>query len=301
MWQAVGFEEIVLLGTLHSILLEMRPHQWSKNILVYAALLFGGNFFAEGQLLLASEAFLAFCLASSGVYFINDIADVEKDRHHPKKCKRPIASGQITLPVACICVALLFAGGGYLSYVVNESCSFLLIAYVVMNIFYTFRLKHVVIIDVMIIAAGFVMRAVMGAVAIGAEMTMWFLLCVMFLSLFLALGKRRHELEALEDNTIAEGRKVLQFYSVELIDQLMTIVTAALLICYALFTMDANTRNHEGMAYTVPLALYGVFYYLYVVRVKRGGGAPDEALYKEKPILTVVLLYFVSIIVIRNL
>ncbi len=264
-------------------------------------MLFGGDFFAEGQLLLASEAFMAFCLVCSGVYFINDIADIEKDRQHPKKCKRPIASGQITLLVAYACVVLLFTGGGYLSYAVNESCFFLLAAYVVMNICYTFRLKHVVIIDVMIIAAGFVMRAVMGAVAIGAEMTMWFLLCVMFLSLFLALGKRRHELEALEDNTISEGRKVLQFYSVDLIDQLMTIVTAALLICYALFTMDANTKNHESMAYTVPLALYGVFYYLYVVRVKRGGGAPDEALYKEKPILIVVLLYFVSIIVIRNL
>ena len=170
-----------------------------------------------------------------------------------------------------------------------------------MNICYTSWLKHVVIVDVMIIAAGFVIRAVMGVVAVGTEMTMWFLLCVMFLSLFLALGKRRHELIAVEEKSIAEGRKVLQFYSIELIDQLMTIVTSASLICYALFTVDVNTNNHESMPYTVPMALYGMFYYLYIVRVKRGGGAPDEALYKEKPILAVVLLYFISIIIIRNL
>lgn len=280
---------------------EMRPKQWTKNLLVYAALLFGGSLFAEDKLLMATAAFFSFCLASSGVYFINDIADVEKDRLNPKKCKRPIAAGKIGMSMAYVYAILLFVIGGLLAYTVNKNCFILLVAYVVMNICYTFRLKHVVIIDVMIIAAGFVMRAVMGAAAVGLEMTIWFLLCVMFLSLFLALGKRRHELAAVEGNSLAEGRKVLQFYSLELIDQLMTIVTAALLICYALFTVDANTKNHESMALTIPLAFYGMGYYLYVVRVKNGGGAPDEALYKEKPILAVVFLYFICIIFIRNL
>ena len=280
---------------------EMRPHQWTKNLLVYASLLFSGNLFADGQLLLASEAFVAFCLASSGVYFLNDIADADKDRQNPKKCKRPIAAGEISISVACVCAVLLFVWGGYLSYIVNEKCFFLLAVYVLMNIGYTFCLKHIVIVDVMVIAAGFVIRAVMGAVAIEAEMTMWFLLCVMFLSLFLALGKRRHELAALENNEITQGRKVLQFYSIELIDQLMTIATTALLICYALFAVDVSIKNHENMAYTVPLVLYGMFYYLYFVRVKHGGGTPDETLYKEKPVLFVVLLYFGSIILIRNL
>lgn len=283
------------------ILQEMRPKQWTKNLLVYAALLFGGSWFAEGKFLLATLAFGAFCLASSAVYFFNDIADVAKDRQNPKKCHRPIAAGKIGVRQAYLYALGLSLTALGIAWFVNSSCFSLLLAYVVMNICYTLRLKHVVIIDVMIIAAGFVLRAIMGAAAVGMGMTVWFLLCVMFLSLFLALGKRRHELAALEENSLVEGRKVLQFYSIELIDQLMTIVTAALLICYALFTMDNNTKNHESMAYTVPLALYGMFYYLYVVRVKRGGGAPDEALYKEKPILAVVLLYFVSILVIRNL
>ncbi|SFW41673.1 decaprenyl-phosphate phosphoribosyltransferase [Selenomonas ruminantium] len=280
---------------------EMRPHQWTKNLLVFAALLFGGSLFAEEKLLMAVVAFCAFCLASSAVYFFNDIVDAENDRQNPKKCHRPIAAGDISITQAYLWSGLLCLSSLCLAYWVNVSCVFLLAVYIVMNICYTLRLKHMVIVDVMIIAAGFVLRAVLGAAAVGMMMTVWFLLCVMFLSLFLALGKRRHELAAVEENTIAEGRKVLQYYSIELIDQLMTIVTAALLICYALFAVDANTKNHESMVYTVPLALYGMFYYLYVVRIKRGGGAPDEALYKEKPILVVVLVYFASIIVIRNL
>ncbi len=288
-----------MFNILRPVVQEMRPWQWTKNMLVYAALLFSGTLFAEDKFILTTAAFMAFCLASSGVYFVNDIADVEKDRLNPKKCKRPIAAGKINIPVAYFLAVILFAGGCLISYALNENCFFLLVAYILINIGYTFRLKHVVIIDVMIIAAGFVLRAIMGAVVIGLNMTIWFLLCVMFLSLFLALGKRRYELSALED--INQGRKVLQFYSIDLIDQLMTIATTALLICYALFTVDANTKNHESMAYTVPITLYGMFYYLYVVRVKKGGGAPDEALYKEKPILAVVLLYLVSIIVIRNL
>ena len=283
------------------ILQEMRPQQWTKNLLVYAALLFSGGWFAEENFLLVTLAFVAFCLASSAVYFFNDIADVEKDRLNPEKCHRPIAAGKISLNQAYMYALFLAVISVGLATYINLFCFILLMTYIVMNIFYTLRLKHVVIIDVMIIAAGFVLRAVMGAVAVGMSMTMWFLLCVMFLSLFLALGKRRYELAAVDDNSLTEGRKVLQFYSVELIDQLMTIVTAVLLICYALFTVDSNTKNHESMPYTVPLTLYGLFYYLYVVRVKRGGGAPDEALYKEKPILTVVLLYFASILVIRNL
>ena len=290
-----------MFNILRPVVQEMRPWQWTKNMLVYAALLFSGTLFAEDKFILTTAAFMAFCLASSGVYFVNDIADVEKDRLNPKKCKRPIAAGKINIPVAYFLAVILFAGGCLISYALNENCFFLLAAYILINIGYTFRLKHVVIIDVMIIAAGFVLRAIMGAVVIGLNMTIWFLLCVMFLSLFLALGKRRHELAAVEDSSLVEGRKVLQFYSLELIDQLMTIVTAALLICYALFTVDSNTQNHESMVITMPLALYGMFYYLYVVRVKNGGGAPDEALYKEKPILMIVLLYFISIVFIRNM
>ncbi|TYZ29958.1 UbiA prenyltransferase family protein [Selenomonas caprae] len=212
------------------ILQEMRPYQWTKNILVYAALLFGGSLFVEGKLLLVTMAFCSFCLAGSGVYFFNDIVDAENDRYNPKKCNRPIASGKISIIQAYIWSILLWLVGGLLAYMVNVGCFCHILTYVIINICYTLRLKHVVIIDVMIIASGFVLRAVMGAIAIGMEMTMWFLLCVTFLSLFLALGKRRHELAALADNEITRGRKVLRFYSIDLIDQLMAIAATALIL-----------------------------------------------------------------------
>ena len=281
-------------------LYEMRPKQWTKNLLVYAALLFGGSLFQEGAFLRATLAFMAFCFVSSGVYFFNDIYDAPQDRQNPQKCTRPIAAGRIGIKTAYVMATGLFALGLCLASWLNAYCLGIIALYVVMNLAYTMKLKHIVIIDVMIIALGFVLRALMGVVAVGTGVTMWFLLCVMFLSLFLALGKRRHELLAVENSPKREGRKVLRFYSKGLIDQLMTIVTAALLICYALFTMDNATKNHEAMALTIPLALYGVFYYLYVVRVKRSGGAPDEALYKEKPILAVVVFYVLAIVLIRN-
>lgn len=284
-----------------AIFQEMRIHQWTKNLLVYAALLFSGGLFHAEAVALATVAFFAFSLVASGVYFLNDIFDYEKDRANPKKRTRPIASGAISRPLGVACAIVLFVAGLSLAWLAALVCFAIVLSYVLINIAYTVRLKHVVIIDVMIIAYGFVARAVAGAVAVGSGMTAWFLLCIMFLSLFLALGKRRHELLALEENRLAEGRKVLAFYSLDLIDQLMTIVTAAILMCYALFTMDPATKNGRAMALTIPLALYGMFYYLYVVRVKHGGGAPDEALYKEKPILITVLLYVAAVVVIRNL
>ena len=281
-------------------LYEMRPKQWTKNLLVYAALLFGGSLFQEGAFLKTTVAFAAFCLTSSGVYFFNDIYDAPQDRQNPAKCHRPIAAGEIGLRAAYLAATVLFAMGLTLAAWVDNLCLGIIALYIVTNLAYTVRLKHLVIIDVMIVAMGFVLRAVVGVVAAGTGVTMWFLLCVMFLSLFLALGKRRHELLSVENSPKMTGRKVLRFYSKGLIDQLMTIVTAALLICYALFTMDNATQNREAMTMTIPLTLYGVFYYLYVVRVKRSGGAPDEALYKEKPILAVVVLYVAAIVVIRN-
>lgn len=284
-----------------AFLQEMRVHQWTKNVLVFAALLFGGDLFHWEQLVRAAETFFAFSLVASGVYCLNDIFDYAKDRLNPRKRKRPIASGRLSRTAGATGAVVLFAAGLGLAWYVQPACAAWVLSYIVINLAYTVRLKHVVIIDVMIIAYGFVARAVVGAVAIDSGMTTWFLLCVMFLSLFLALGKRRHELLALEENKISEGRKVLAFYNLALIDQLMTIVTAAILMCYALFTMDPATKSGRALVLTIPLALYGMFYYLYLVHVKHEGGAPDEVLYKEKPILVVVLLYILSIVVIRNL
>lgn len=280
---------------------EMRIRQWTKNLFVFASLLFGGYFFDKDKLFVAFCIFLAFCCVSSGVYFVNDICDKNNDKNNIRKKNRPIASGSISVLNGGIFAVALDFCGCFLAWYFGGLISFLLVlSYVVLNLAYSLELKDCVIVDVLIVAYGFVARAVAGAVAINIGFTTWFALCVMFLSLFLALGKRRNELALLQNQDLAKARPVLRFYSLELIDQLMTIVTSALVICYSLFTVDIHTKNSYLLSLTIPLVLYGLFYYLYFVRVKNGGEAPDEALYKEKPILIDVLFYIVVIFLARN-
>ena len=274
----------------------MRVKQWTKNLLVYAAPLFNGSLFHPSDFIPVSWTFFAFSMAASGIYIINDIHDLPKDKLNPRKNTRPIAAGTLGISPARVCSAVCLLLGMGTALAVNTHCFCLLVSYVAANILYTLRLKRAVIIDVMIIAYGFVVRAVIGAAASGVKMTAWFLLCVMFLSLFLALGKRRCELLELTEAVIPEGREVLKHYNLALIDHMINVVTSALIMCYALFTVD----NHE-MAFTIPVVLYGVFYYLYVIHVKRGGGSPDEELYREKPILLTAIIYILFIVFTRNL
>ena len=278
------------------LLSEMRVKQWTKNILVYAALIFNGRFFYVKDFLINSAVFFAFCMSASGIYIINDIRDIDKDRHNPKKCNRPLAAGTLGITPALVCSFTDLILGLAIAFAVNVPCFLLLLSYVVLNLLYTFWLKNVVIIDVMIIAYGFVVRAAAGAAATNVEMTAWFLICIMFLSLFLAFGKRRYELIQAGSKTIPEGREVLKYYSLTLIDHMINIVTSAMIMSYALFAME----NRE-MAFTIPIVLYGVFYYMYVVHVKNGGGSPDEELYKELPILMTVIVYVAYVIAARNL
>ena len=282
--------------TIVLLLSEMRVKQWTKNLLVYAAPLFNGSLFHPVDFMLTSLTFFAFSMTASGIYIINDIHDFPKDRLNPRKKSRPIAAGSLAVSSALVCSAVCLLLGMGTALAVNTRCFGLLVSYVVVNILYTLRLKRAVIIDVMIIAYGFVVRAVAGAAASGVKMTSWFVLCVMFLSLFLALGKRRCELLELTESVIPEGREVLKHYSLELLDHMINVVTSALIMCYALFTAD----NRE-MFFTIPLVLYGVFYYLYVIHIKHGGGSPDEELYREKPILITAVIYILFIVFTRNL
>ncbi len=274
---------------------EMRIKQWTKNLLTYAALIFNGSAFNLKKFLITSSAFIAFCLVSSGIYIINDIFDLEKDRLNPEKRNRPIASGAVNKNFALIFSFTILTLALIIAVNINSEFLLILLSYLLINILYTIWLKNVVIIDVMIIAYGFVARAVAGAVSAGINITEWFLLCVMFLSLFLALGKRRHELVEIQRKNPNGAREVLKHYKLELIDQMINAVTSAVIISYSLFAES----NHDMML-TIPLVIYGIFYYLYVIHVKHSGGSPDEALYKEKPILITVLLYGISIIIIRN-
>ena len=283
-----------------NILIEMRPKQWTKNLLVYAALIFDGRLFDGASFIVTTTMFIAFCLTSSAVYFFNDIFDADIDRLNPKKKCRPIASGAISRKLGYTCAFILSSTGLVIAASINVNCLVALIIYVALNVLYTVRLKHVVVLDLMIIAACFVLRAVSGALAATISMTVWFMLCVIFLSLFLIIGKRRDELYRLTANKLEGGRAVLKFYSLELLDQMMTITASALVMSYSLFTVDPGTRDHFEMTLTVPLVIYGVFYYLYAVRIGHRGGSPDEMLWKERPILLTAIIYFLYVIAVRN-
>ena len=289
-----------MIRTFLLLLSEMRVKQWTKNFLVYAAPAFNGTLFNPLDFLLTCEAFFAFCMAGSGIYIINDIYDLDKDRLNPDKRSRPLAAGTLNILPAVICSFVCITVALTAAFMLNMRCFCIILSYLLLNLLYTVKLKHVVIIDVMIIAYGFVARAVCGAAASGVNMTAWFLLCIMFLSLLLALGKRRYELVKLHDRKIPEGREVLKYYSLAMIDHMMSTAASGLIMSYSLFTMDSQTRNNNAMALTIPLIVYCMFYYLYIVHVKNEGGSPDETLYKEKNILITVVIYAVYIIWIRN-
>lgn len=273
------------------ILQETRVKQYTKNVLVYAAPLFSGTFLVPDMFYRSTLAFVSFCLMASAVYILNDIMDREKDRQHPTKCHRPIASGNLSLPLAVgIFCALLLLGGG-LSWMVRPGLTALLAGYFVMNIAYSVRLKHVVLIDVMIIATGFVMRAFAGTIAIGVGASSWFVVCVFMLSMFLALAKRRSEMVLLSEHP-GRQRRVLQDYSLELVNQLLTVVTAVTVTSYSLFAIQADDVAEPFMLFTVPLVVYGIFRYLYLINIKGLGGKPEEVLLKDKGILCTCLVFF---------
>jgi len=273
----------------------MRPKQWLKNFFVFAAIIFSGKFDDKHILLLNLGVFVLFCLVSSAVYVLNDLVDVEKDKQHPEKKNRPIASGKVSkiqaivLEVGILCIVL--AG----SYLVNFRIAFVLIGYYLMNVLYSFKLKNIVIIDVMIITFGFVLRVISGGIATNVQLSSWLILCTILISLFIALNKRRSEIVTLKDNS-SSHRKILEEYSVELIDNMLTIVTPSILITYCLYTFSST--QSRTMMITIPFVLYGIFRYQYLVSKKNVGGKPEDVFQKDLPFLINVLLWAVSIIII---
>lgn len=308
-----------LVQQLPYAILVLRPKQWVKNGLVLLALIFAGRLTDPTAMTRTVIAFFVFSFAASTVYIFNDIGDRERDRLHPKKRERPIASGRLSIPLACgtaaVCViavagltALLVsmalwghvAGAFGLSTMPYRHDPALLwggspllfvgviLGYIVINVAYSVHLKHVVLWDVFIVAAGFVLRAFAGALVIPVPVSTWFYLCTLFLALFLALGKRRAELVQLEGAASAH-RVALQGYSLALLDQLMGVVVSCTILTYSLYTFEATTANH-ALVVTIPFVIFGIFRYLYLVYVKSDGGQPDEVLLRDKQILGAVLL-----------
>ncbi|WP_127530522.1 decaprenyl-phosphate phosphoribosyltransferase [Paenibacillus kobensis] len=274
---------------------QLRPKQWTKNVLIFAALLFTFQQFNVHNVLTTIVGFFLFCFVSGCVYILNDFVDREADRNHPVKRHRPMASGRLNPGIAIVFGAFLLLASLGTAIAMRPLFGLILLIYFLMNVSYSLRLKHVVIVDIMIIAAGFVLRAIGGGVIIGVSFTPWFLLCTLLLSLFLAIGKRRHELMLLEQDK-GTHRKVLEQYSFALLDQMNGIVTTATIMTYSLFTFTSGRTVH--LMWTIPFVIFGIFRYLYLIHIEKKGGAPDRVLFEDKPILFTVILYGISVVTI---
>ncbi len=278
----------------------MRPKQWTKNIVLFAGLIFSKHLFDAAFVLQAVWAFLLFCLLSSAVYLINDVVDVEKDRNHPLKKDRPIAAGKLPIGIAVAAAILLALGALGLSFGLKPVFGLVAAVYFILIVAYSFVLKNVVILDVLAIASGFVLRAVAGALVIAVPISSWLLMCTIFAALFLALSKRRHELLLLGENS-SSHRKILIEYSPHLLDQMMAVVTASTVMSYALYTTSAETVTKFGthhLIYTLPFVIFGIFRYLYLVHQKSSGGSPELVLLTDKPTLANLVLYAGSVVLI---
>jgi 4-hydroxybenzoate polyprenyltransferase len=288
------------MGAARAVLVSLRPHQWTKNLIVFAALALSKHLFEPEPFLRASLAFAVFCAVSGAVYLLNDVADVERDRLHPVKSLRPIAKGALGARAALLLAAGVALGAVAASALLGPRFLACAAGYLVLNVLYSFVLKEHVILDVLSIALGFVLRAVAGAVAIGVAISEWLLICTLLLALFLALAKRRHEIVTLSGEAVAH-RRILAEYSPYLLDQMIAVVTASCVTAYAFYTTAAETvakYRTDRLAWTLPFVLYGIFRYLYLVHQKEQGGSPADILATDRPLLVAVALWALAIVLI---
>jgi 4-hydroxybenzoate polyprenyltransferase len=280
-----------------NLISSLRPSQWTKNLLIFAGLLFGRRLFDAVAVVDATAAFAIFCALSGAVYLVNDIADRDIDRRHPLKAQRPIASGALPVSLAAIAAVVLVVGGLAGAFAINSRFGWIAAGYPALLVLYSLTLKHIVILDVLTIAIGFVLRAVAGAFAIDVEISQWLLVCTILLALFIALAKRRHELVLLADGATGH-RPILGEYSAYLLDQMIAVVTASTLVAYIFYTISPETQEKFGTALlelTIPFPIYGIFRYLYLVHRRDGGGSPAELLLTDRPLLICVALWALSV------
>ncbi len=273
-----------------------RPTQWLKNGIMVLAIVFAGELTDLSKVAMTAVAIAIYCLLSSGIYTLNDIVDAEADRLHPLKKNRPIASGRIARSTAWGMAAVLLIGGLIAAWLVNELFFFSAIAFVGLNLLYSYWWKNVVILDVLTIALSFVIRAYAGAFAIVVPASTWMLINTLLLALFLALGKRRHELLYLTGDA-AGHRKTLTKYSSYLLDQLIAVITASVLVIYMLYTFSTEVIHKLGtdkLFVTIPFVVYGIFRYLYLIHKEEGGGSPTSMLINDRPILITVMLWLIT-------
>jgi 4-hydroxybenzoate polyprenyltransferase len=285
---------------LGALAVSLRPRQWVKNLFVFAGLVFGGKLLDPQAGALALATFAVFCALSGVVYLINDVADRERDRLHPAKRERPIASGRLPVGRAAAAAVVLLVAGLAAGLAIGGPVALAATGYVLLLTAYSAWLKHVVIVDVLVVAGGFVLRAAAGALAIGVEISGWLLICTILAALFLALGKRRHEYLTLGEEA-AQHRPILAQYDAGLLDQMIAVVTASMVTAYALYTMSPETvaRFHtRWLAVTLPFVLYGIFRYLYLLYRRQMGGSPSELFLDDPPLRLNMLLWILAVLLI---
>ncbi len=282
------------------ILKAMRPRQWTKNAFIFAALVFDRKLLDLNALTQTALAFLLFCLLASSVYLINDIIDRKSDRNHPVKKNRPIASGKLPVKIALAAGIFLLLVALTGAFLISRGFLVICLVYFVLNIFYSKWLKHIPLIDVLVIAACFVLRVAAGVSVIEVQrFSPWLYVVTTLLALYLGFGKRRAELAVLVNDNPQAHRKVLSGYSIALIDQLITIVSATTIIAYSLYTFSApNLPENHAMMLTIPFVLYGIFRYLYLINVHDAGGEPEEILLRDRPIQVTALLWGLAVMII---
>jgi 4-hydroxybenzoate polyprenyltransferase len=282
-----------------AVLVSLRPRQWVKNLFVFAGLIFSQSLLTP-LFWPALAAFAIFCALSGAIYVFNDVADAEKDRLHPSKRNRPIARGALPIPAAVALGVVLLAGSLVAAFWLSVGFGVVAAAYAALLTAYSVWLKHVVILDVLTVAAGFVLRAVAGAAAIGVEISGWLVICTVLIALFLALGKRRHEYRTLRGDAAAH-RPILAEYSEGFLDQMVAVVTASTVTAYALYTMSPETvaKFHTRLLpVTLPFVLYGIFRYLYLLYRREQGGNPSDLLLSDRALLINTVLWMLAVLVI---
>ncbi len=287
------------LSKFRSIVRLIRPSQWVKNLFVFAGLLFNRSYSDWPVVHSVLLTFAAFCLVASAVYVFNDIADADQDRNHPKKRSRPIASGAVTVPQGYLVVAVLLAAGLFVGWSASVSALLILLAYLLLNIAYSLGLKKVVILDVFIIASGFLLRILAGTIGVGMEPSEWLFLCSLCLTLFLGFGKRRAELLDTANGNGDQGqqRTVLREYSPILLDSMIASIAACTFVTYGLFTMSPETQLQHGtsaLVYTLPFVMYAMFRYMYMLHGRGKGNDPSDDLVRDPHILIAGVLWLVS-------
>jgi len=289
----------MVMRTIFVLLKSMRPRQWMKNVLIFVPLVFDRQLDNMAAFMTTLAGFALLCLVASAVYLINDLTDLEADRRHPEKMKRPLASGELPVAAAIWATALLLLIAVPLAYFLSPSFAVVQLTYLLLNLAYSKWLKHIAIIDVIVLASFYLLRVVAGLTLIQvARFSPWLYVVTTLGALYIGFGKRRAELSLLADEA-SNHRRVLDGYTIPLLDQFITIVSATTIVAYSLYTFSApNLPENHAMMLTIPFAIYGIFRYLYIVQTKQGGGAPEEELLADRPLQFTIFLWGVTVLVI---